>query len=129
MREVIIQSWCDECLAHGTNTPAEPIDITWRNRDVSLDLCDEHAAPFHEIDRMIADYGHPQKKKQRKPKNNSTAPSLIAPDAAPSSTTATSEHFLTDDGTYHCPDCERTFARAQALGSHRNRIHGYRRNR
>lgn len=131
MREVVIQSWCDECLAHGDHTPAEPIDITWRNRDVSLDLCDTHAAPFHELDRLITEHGHTRKTKPAKPAKKPTTPHPPTPaqGAAPNSTNEESTAFLRDDGNYHCPDCDRSFDRAQSLGAHRYRHHGYKRDR
>lgn len=133
MREVVIQSWCDECLAEGKHTPAEPIDITWRNRDVSLDLCDTHAAPFHELDRLITEHGHtrkPKPVKNKKPAQPAPTPAVQhTPAGTPSSSTQESTDFVDDDGNYRCPDCDRTFDRPQSLGAHRYRHHGYRRDR
>ena len=121
MREVVIQSWCDECAADGVRTAAEAIDIMWRNREVALDLCEEHALPLREMDRIIGTYGHTRKvgpKKKSKADASNGEGGKVSPSHA----------FLLPDGNYQCPNCERTFQTPQGLGAHRSRNHNYRPN-
>jgi len=120
MREVVIQSWCDECIANDDHVSGEAIDITWRNRDVSLDLCDKHSEPFHEVDRLVAAYGHSKKavKKKQVTERVEHTPEGKVP--------RPSDVYRRADGTYKCPDCDRVLDSPQGLGSHRYKSHDYR---
>jgi hypothetical protein len=116
MREVIIQSWCDECAAEGTNTIAKPIDITWRNREICLDLCDQHATPFTEVERLIATYGTVKKNTKRQ---------LAAPKTfKPMGTAGLVELSYTEEGWPICPECEFQAKNIQGLSAHRRTRHG-----
>jgi hypothetical protein len=126
MREVVIQSWCDECAAAGEDVVGDPIDINWLGRDYSLDLCEEHGTAFAEVQRLIDAYGQAGPRRSKKD----------APAARPERRDPSPEHgkfspdsmaALQQDGTYQCPSCERTFTNPQGLGSHRAKSHGYRR--
>jgi hypothetical protein len=114
MREVVIQSWCDECASTDTSTIGEAIDIHWNGRDYSLDLCEKHAAPFHDVDRLISTYAHPQGKRP--------APKKVSGQAHSSGSGKSAVHRL-PNGYYQCPECERTFNNAQGWGSHRRQTH------
>ena len=116
MREVVIQSWCDECAANGEDIQGEPIDIEWKGREYSLDLCDDHAQPFREVERLIAAYGYVAKKPSPKPKKHNNTAGTEYPS------------FKTEDGIYQCPDCARTSVTPQGLSAHRRNAHNYRPN-
>lgn len=134
MREVVIQSWCDECAAAGEDVVGDPFDLPWQGRDYSLDLCEAHAAPFVEVQRLIDTYGQAgprpdRPKRSGRPKRDALVveraerrePSPEHGKFSPDSLAA-----LQPDGTYQCPNCERAFANPQGLGSHRAKSHGYR---
>jgi len=115
MREVVIQSWCDECAALNEDVIGEPIDINWKGREYSLDLCEEHAAPFDEVHRLIVTYGHVT---SSRPKTTTTKSNGNTSRKNPS------DAYLTPDGQYQCPECERVIGNAQGLGAHRTKAHG-----
>jgi hypothetical protein len=127
MREVVIQSWCDECAAAGEDVVGDPFDLPWQGRDYSLDLCEAHAGPFFEVQRLIDAYGQAGPRRGRPKKDAPAAraerrePSPERGKFSPDTLTA-----LRQDGTYQCPSCERAFANPQGLGSHRAKSHGHR---
>lgn len=121
MREVVIQSWCDECITNGDQVAGIAFDISWRNRDVSLDLCEKHASPVYEVDRLVAAYGHSKKSGTKKKLT------LSKTESAPEGKRSPSDAYLTADGEYQCPSCDRVFNNPQGLGSHRYKQHGHRR--
>ena len=111
MREVVIQSWCDECAANGFDVQGDPIDIEWKGREYSFDLCEEHAGPFREVEQLLTTHGHVTKKTKTKTKKHSNVGGTEY------------ESYRTDDGAFQCPECTRTSPTAQGLSAHRRYAH------
>jgi hypothetical protein len=101
MREVVIQSWCDECLAEGVKVVGEQIDVQRNGSVWSLDLCEAHSAPFREVDRIVALHGKKNPAKKWKP--------------AAKANTGSSPHI--------CDICGKAFSSPQGLNLHGYRVH------
>jgi rubrerythrin len=116
MRKVVIESWCDECAAENIENRGEPIDITWRNREVALDLCEKHTEPFREVERLIETYGH-QRKRTTQPR---VQPTTTAPSGRSKVLPTVNAK---GEKTWVCPTCGFIAKNAQGLGAHRRTRH------
>ena len=121
MRKVVIESWCDECATEGTENRGEPIDITWRNREVALDLCEKHAEPFREVERLIETYGHQRKRATPTPRVQPTSSSTGLTPSGRSKVLPTVNSK--GEKTWVCPTCGFIAKNAQGLGAHRRTRH------
>jgi len=102
--EVVIQTWCDICMAEELKTTGEP----YRINGSRVDLCTEHAGPITTALGLVEKYGWIDKSPAKAAKAPSQA--LEASRAAP--------------GTLRCPECGKHYKGPQGLGSHRRRAHG-----
>jgi hypothetical protein len=114
---MVTLTWCDWHLTEkDTEEPAQR--YTWG--DLTVDLCEDCAAPIAQALALFTDYGA---KGKRTPQL--AAVRRRARKASPQATAPTPS-VKAADGTYACPDpgCDSVLKSRQSLGAHARQIHG-----
>jgi uncharacterized C2H2 Zn-finger protein len=133
-RELVIQSWCDVCLAADTKTAVTVSEVVRLGTAaaVQLDLCADHAAPVVAV-RELLTYGTPPDDTPPPAARDDTCPicgrnylnrgSLTAHVRQVHHTTMSAVRGK-PAAAVTCPVCGRTFAANQGLASHVGSSHG-----